>query len=60
MFRFVGFKKIDAPKEDGTSMMLERVPNASELIGDFKISRFCNGYGIHTYVVIVPTLRPNI
>ena len=43
MFRFVGFKNTSGPKDEGASMMIDKVPNKSELLGDFKCSRFCSG-----------------
>ena len=44
MFRFVGFKNVEAHQEEGTSFLLEKVPDKKDLQGDFKISRFCSGY----------------
>ena len=44
MFRFVGFKNIEAPKDVGTSLILDKVPDKTELLGDFKISRLCSGF----------------
>lgn len=44
MFRFVGFKTPEAPNETGAALLLDKCPEKNELMGDYKITRFCSGY----------------
>jgi hypothetical protein len=44
MFRFVGFKSTEQNIEHGTVLLLDKVPEKKDLQGEYKISRFCNGF----------------
>ena len=43
MFRFVGFKTVERKDDTCTLLLLDNVPDKKELLGEFKISRFCSG-----------------
>jgi hypothetical protein len=43
MFRFVGFRAIEPSHDQGVVLMLDKVPDKKDLLGEHKISRFCNG-----------------
>jgi hypothetical protein len=43
MFRFVGFTSDEPPEMKSVSFIMDKVPDKKDLLGDFKISRFCSG-----------------
>jgi hypothetical protein len=43
MFRFVGFTPPEEQSTAGAALLLEKLPDKKELVGDYKISRYCSG-----------------
>ena len=58
MFRFVGFKTPEAPNETGAALLLDKCPEKNELMGDYKITRFCSGYVSSPIALIVKLPTP--
>ena len=48
MFRFVGFTSKEAPESSNVSLLMDKVPEKKDLLGDYKISRFCSGYAFNS------------
>jgi hypothetical protein len=43
MFRFLGYTSEETTRENNGSLLLDQIPDKRQLLGDFKISRFCSG-----------------
>jgi hypothetical protein len=44
MFRFVGFKTVENDENKGIMLLLDKVPDKKDLVGELKIARFCRGF----------------